>query len=265
MACNRFRAWTSWSIAHLAVIRTEFGRFPRQVSGYSLEHLLPENGRNLAKALVGSEGTLGVVTWTRRCSWSGSARPGCWWCLGYPDMAVGRRRGPRPAGAFAARHRGSGCPAGRRGAQGQGRRAGARPAPRRRLVDGRGRRGDAWPRRRLRPPRWSATAGALDSMVLPAGPIATAMWQIRADGAGLAGRTPDGGQAWPGWEDAAVPPANLGGTCANSRRLMDGYDVTGIPYGHFGDGCVHIRIDLPLERLRQRSSGSSCSTPPGWW
>ena len=44
------------------MIRTEFGTFPRQVSGYSLEHLLPENGRNLAKALVGTEGTLGVIT-----------------------------------------------------------------------------------------------------------------------------------------------------------------------------------------------------------
>ena len=32
--------------ARLEVIRTEFGTIPRQVSGYSLEHLLPENGRN---------------------------------------------------------------------------------------------------------------------------------------------------------------------------------------------------------------------------
>ena len=47
--------------AHLGMIRTEFGRFTRQVSGYSLEHLLPENGADLAKFLAGTEGTLGMV------------------------------------------------------------------------------------------------------------------------------------------------------------------------------------------------------------
>src|SRR5690554_6023622 len=42
---------------NLALFRTELGTFGRQVSGYSLEHLLPENGRSLARALVGTEGT----------------------------------------------------------------------------------------------------------------------------------------------------------------------------------------------------------------
>ena len=46
---------------HLAHVRTEFGRFTRQVSGYSLEHLLPEQGRSLDRFLVGSEGTLALV------------------------------------------------------------------------------------------------------------------------------------------------------------------------------------------------------------
>src|SRR6478609_5911980 len=73
-------------------------------------------------------------------------------------------------------------------------------------------------------------AGALDSMVFPAGPIATAMWQIRADGAGLAGRTPDGRQAWPGWEDAAVPPVNLGAYLREFESLMYAHQVQGIPY-----------------------------------
>ncbi|HEY0126546.1 MAG TPA: FAD-binding oxidoreductase, partial [Blastococcus sp.] len=47
--------------AELATIRTELGRFGRQVSGYSLEHLLPERGFDVARALVGSEGTLALV------------------------------------------------------------------------------------------------------------------------------------------------------------------------------------------------------------
>jgi FAD/FMN-containing dehydrogenase len=49
----------------LSTIRTEFGRFGRQVSGYGLEHLLPENHFNVARFLAGSEGTLGVITAAR--------------------------------------------------------------------------------------------------------------------------------------------------------------------------------------------------------
>jgi FAD/FMN-containing dehydrogenase len=48
--------------AKMSLIRTEFGRFTRQVSGYSLEHLLPENGADLARFLAGTEGTLGITT-----------------------------------------------------------------------------------------------------------------------------------------------------------------------------------------------------------
>src|SRR5699024_6440330 len=45
-----------------ALLRTELGQFGRQVSGYGLRHLLAENGFDIAKALVGSEGTCGVLT-----------------------------------------------------------------------------------------------------------------------------------------------------------------------------------------------------------
>ena len=48
--------------ANLAPIRTELGRIPRQVSGYQLHHLLPENGFDMARALVGTEGSCAVVT-----------------------------------------------------------------------------------------------------------------------------------------------------------------------------------------------------------
>ncbi|MBX6769327.1 MAG: FAD-binding oxidoreductase, partial [Actinomadura rubrobrunea] len=49
----------------LADIRRELGRFPRQISGYGLQHLLPEKGFHAARALVGAEGTCGLVTRAR--------------------------------------------------------------------------------------------------------------------------------------------------------------------------------------------------------
>jgi len=73
--------------AHLGVIRTELGTFGRQISGYSLEHLLPEHGRDLAKALVGTEGTLGVILdATVQLVRISPAR--MLLVLGYPDMAA---------------------------------------------------------------------------------------------------------------------------------------------------------------------------------
>ena len=61
---------------HLSTVRTEFGRFGRQVSGYSFEHLLPENGRRLDRFLVGSEGTLARGARGRRSRSSRTRRPG---------------------------------------------------------------------------------------------------------------------------------------------------------------------------------------------
>src|SRR5699024_12226567 len=81
---------------------------------------------------------------------------------------------------------------------------------------------------------------------------AAALWAIRADGAGLGGRTPAGEQAWPGWEDAAVPPEKLGLYLREFQALMEEHGLDGMIYGHFGDGCLHVRIDLPLEDAPER-------------
>ncbi|MDG9422983.1 hypothetical protein OLF92_10900, partial [Streptococcus pneumoniae] len=69
----------------LATVRTEFGRFVRQVSGYSLEHLLPERGTDVARMLVGSEGTLAI---TRLATVRLVAEPAhrVLVVLGYPEM-----------------------------------------------------------------------------------------------------------------------------------------------------------------------------------
>ncbi|MFY9933401.1 MAG: FAD-linked oxidase C-terminal domain-containing protein, partial [Streptosporangiaceae bacterium] len=68
----------------------------------------------------------------------------------------------------------------------------------------------------------------------------------REDGAGLSGRTPAGHPAWPGWEDAAVPPQHLGAYLRDFAELLREHDLDGVPYGHFGDGCMHMRIDFPF-------------------
>lgn len=228
----------------LGTIRTEFGRFPRQVSGYGLEHLLPENGRRVARAFVGSEGTLGVVTRaTVRLVPISPVR--LLVVLGYPDMA--HAADAVPALLAHRPHAVEGLDARIIGLLRQARGPHAVPdLP----------RGAGWlmvevggdsPAEAAHQARAMVADGdAVDSLVLPAGPHATALWRIRADGAGLAGRTPDGRPAWPGWEDAAVPPDRLGGYLREFESLLSDAGLTGVPYGHFGDGCVHIRIDFPL-------------------
>lgn len=229
----------------LATIRTEFGRFSRQVSGYGLEHLLPEHGRKPARAFVGSEGTLGVTTRaTIRLVPISPVR--LLVVLGYPDMAhaadaVPALLGHRP-------HAVEGLDA--RIVDILRRARGAHAVPD--LPRGAGWLmvevgGDSAAEAALLARAMVRDGGAVDSLVLPAGPHATALWRIRADGAGLAGRTPDGRPAWPGWEDAAVPPDRLGGYLREFETLLAEAGLTGVPYGHFGDGCVHIRIDFPLE------------------
>ncbi|NEA05778.1 FAD-binding oxidoreductase, partial [Streptomyces sp. SID10116] len=87
---------------------------------------------------------------------------------------------------------------------------------------------------------------ALDARVVddPAGQ--RALWRVREDASGTATRMSDGSEAWPGWEDCAVPPARLGAYLRDFRSLLAGHGLRGTPYGHFGDGCIHVRIDFDL-------------------
>ena len=232
--------------ANLETIRTEFGRFGRQVSGYALEHLLPENGGDLAKALVGTEGSVVAVLGATVTLVDIPSSP-VLVVLGYPDMASAGdavpavlAHGPLAVEGLDARlvdvvrrHRGS--------AQVPDLPSGGGWL----LVEvGGANEAEALDRAR----RLAADAGTNAIRVIPAGPDATAIWRIREDGAGLAGRTASGAQAWPGWEDAAVPPAHLGDYLREFDALMASHGVDGLQYGHFGDGCVHVRIDLPLEK-----------------
>ncbi|MCS5734531.1 FAD-binding protein [Herbiconiux sp. CPCC 203386] len=229
---------------NLAIIRTEFGRFSRQVSGYSLEHLLPENGSDLAKALVGTEGTLVTVLEATVRLVPVPSEPTLV-ILGYPDMpsAADDVPGLLDLKPLAVEGMDARLVDVVRRAQG----ADAVPP----LPAGAGwlmiEVGGATADEALVTAQAIVAASQSDaSMILPAGPEATKMWRIRADGAGLAGRTPSGEQAWPGWEDSAVPPERLGAYLRDLDAQMARFGVDGLAYGHFGDGCVHLRIDLPM-------------------
>ena len=230
---------------NLGVIRTEFGRFSRQVSGYSLEHLLPENGRNLAAALVGTEGTCGILLEATLRLVDKAEAPALA-VLGYPDMGSAADDVPNllPFHPLAlegldtrlieaVRQQGKtqvpDVPEG--GCLLIAEVPGASPEEAAATAQ-----------------RLAEASAARDTKVIPAGDEAERLWRIREDASGLAGRTAAGAQAWPGWEDSAVPPEQLGDYLRRLDALMDEEGVTGTAYGHFGDGCVHLRIDFPLER-----------------
>ncbi|WP_336852246.1 FAD-binding and (Fe-S)-binding domain-containing protein [Sinomonas albida] len=231
---------------NLAVLRTEFGRFGRQISGYSLEHLLPENGRNLAAALVGTEGSCGILLEARVKLVPRAPAPALA-VLGYEDMPTAADDVPNllPLRPLALEGLDARLVDVVRRAHG----AGSVPA----LPAGGGwliaeASGATSQEAVAAAERLVAASRAIGAVVLPAGSDATRLWQIRADGAGLAGRTAAGEQAWPGWEDSAVPPERLGGYLRGLEALMADEGVSGLAYGHFGDGCVHVRIDFPLEK-----------------
>jgi len=228
--------------ANLALIRQEFGRFSRQVSGYSLEHLLPELGGNLARFLVGTEGTLATVTEaTVRLVPMAPHRLTA--VFAYEDM---------PAAADAVVPMLAHKPHAVEGLDARlvERVARTRSIPQ--LPDGAGWLfievgGDTEEEARASLAALTADAGTNKYRVVEDPREAAQLWSIRADGAGLAGRSDDNAECWPGWEDAAVPPERLGQYLRDFDALMARHGVTGQPFGHFGDGCIHVRLDIPLQ------------------
>jgi Fe-S oxidoreductase len=73
------------------------------------------------------------------------------------------------------------------------------------------------------------------------------IWLVRESGLGATAHVPGGNVTWEGWEDSAVPPERLGDYLRGLRRLFDRYGYGCALYGHFGQGCVHTRIDFDLE------------------
>ncbi|WP_051019545.1 FAD-binding and (Fe-S)-binding domain-containing protein [Streptomyces sp. AA1529] len=237
---ERLRAGASSLVqGELARLRTGFPELPRRISGYALDELLPEKGEDWARAFTGSEGTLGVLT---RATVKLVPTPGArvLAVLGYADesAAAEAAAGLLPYGPLTVEGMANDL---------------VGDAARASLP-----RGGAWlfvevggddaaqARANAEQLCRAAREGTTDHTLVtePAGQ--RALWRVREDASGTATRMPDGAEAWPGWEDCAVPPARLGAYLRDFRKLLGEYGLRGLPYGHFGDGCIHVRIDFDL-------------------
>ncbi len=231
------------------LIRQKFPNIPRRVSGYNLNYLLPENGFHIARALVGSEGTCAtVLEATCRLVESPPQRvllvvayPDIYQCAdhvpeiiehkpigleGFDDLLVyyERVKGMNSEG-LALLPEGGGWLMIEFGGQ----TLSDAEAQALRLIDALN--------RSATPPKVQLYSGAR----------AKRIWDIRESSLGATSHVPGEPLNWEGWEDAAVAPEKLGGYLRDLRKMMSDFGYKGSLYGHFGDGCVHTRLNFDLQ------------------
>jgi FAD/FMN-containing dehydrogenase/Fe-S oxidoreductase len=233
------------------LIRERYPRIPRRVSGYNLDQLLPENGFHVARALVGTESTCALVL-EATCRLLPSPPKRTLVALGYPDIpsagdAVPEIMGHAPIaleyfdrtvieqlhakgfhfGGQSLLPDGTGWLLVEFGAGTQEQA----DAAARQLVDALARRG-----------------GGPAAKVFDDPEEETAVWEARKHGVGSS-KMPIGlgyHPGWPNWEDAAVAPDRLGDYLRDYLALLERYGYKTGFWGHFGQGCVHCRLDFDL-------------------
>ncbi|WP_406722701.1 FAD-binding oxidoreductase [Streptomyces althioticus] len=221
--------------AELARLRTGFPDLPRRISGYAVDALLPENRADVARSLCGSEGTLAVLT-EAELTLVRAPRARALAVLAYADESGAAQAaagllpyGPLTVEGMAADLVPSAADLPRGGAW---------------LFVEAG--GDTEAEAGAAAEAIVRAADVVDALVVTDPARQRTLWRIREDASGTATRMPDGSEAWPGWEDCAVPPARLGDYLRDFRALLAEHGLRGTPYGHFGDGCIHVRIDFDL-------------------
>lgn len=233
-------------------IRVQYPKIPRRVSGYNLDELLPENGFNVARALVGSEGTcVTVLEATLDLVPSPPARALV--VLGFEDIfkaadaaAFVRDRGPigleamddkliafmrekhRDMSSVSALPDGKGWLIAEFGGDTEEESAEKADALRRSL---------------------EANSVAANIRVVTDPEAQRHVWKAREAGLGSTAFVPHHPDAWEGWEDSAVSPVRLGPYLRGLKALFRKYGYDSTLYGHFGDGCVHCRINFGLRTV----------------
>ena len=229
---------------HGETIRRELPPWPRRVSGYALDWLLPERGGDVARALVGSEGTCAVVSAATIRLVRPPARRGLLVLAFADDIAAATVvPGLLPERPFTVESLTADLLTGWRD-------PGLLPPGGAWLLVEAG--GETEAELRDHAARLAAAVGtrvgAPDATLLEDVAAQGVLWRVREDGAGRAGRLPDGSPAWPGFEDGVVPPERLGAYLGELRALLRDQGLGGITYGHFGEGCIHLRVGFGLDR-----------------
>ncbi len=229
------------------LIRERYPQIPRRISGYNLDRLLPENGFNVAAALVGTEATC-ALTLEARCKLISSPQHRSLVLLGYDDAATAADQVPEimefgPIGLETFDRR----------------------LVHNELIKGFDRRtdllpeGDGWllvefggDSEREADEQAEQLTDAIhrgaggphrDSKLYEDADEISQVWEIREGGVGNS-KIPGEHPGWPSWEDAAVPPERTGEYLRDIERLCEKHGRTiACFYGHVGHGCVHMRID----------------------
>ncbi|MFJ5532940.1 FAD-binding and (Fe-S)-binding domain-containing protein [Streptomyces sp. NPDC093261] len=237
--------------AYLGDIRQGFPKIPRRVSGYNLDSLLPENGFDVARALVGSEGTL-VTVLRAELDLVPVPRYQSLLVLGYEDICRAADDVPRVL-----EH----CSPSQLEAL-DGRMAQLMREEHAYLDSLHSLpEGDSWLLVQFSGDSQEDVDERAHALLKAIGraereaSVAFSddpereqkMLRAREAGLGVTARPPDGRETWEGWEDSAVPPARLGDYLRDLKRLFEEFDYDHPSlYGHFGQGCVHTRIPFGL-------------------
>jgi FAD/FMN-containing dehydrogenase/Fe-S oxidoreductase len=230
-------------------IRERYPDIPRRVSGYNLDYLLPEHDFNVARALVGSESTLVTVL---EATLDLVPMPPCrsLLVLGYEDIwhAADHVMEIRDQGAIALEAVDDTLIKDMKLMRTHEQDIAMLPEGKGWLLVefGADTREEADEKARKCMKRLSKEKDAPNMKLLDQQPNENKLWQVREGGLGATAFNPMEADHWEGWEDAAVHPEKLGAYLRDFRDLLErfGYDTS--LYGHFGDGCVHCRINFDL-------------------
>ncbi|MGH7925977.1 MAG: FAD-binding and (Fe-S)-binding domain-containing protein [Candidatus Binatus sp.] len=229
-------------------VRAHFPKLPRRVSGYNLDELMPEHGFNVARAIVGSEGTLATIL---RATIRAVPRPNevALAVLGFDDVFIAADQMP-----WLLAHRPEALEGFDQNLPDLARTKkmpGVRFLPAGSaflLVElGGASRDEARQRAELVIAQARALRECTGAAYLADASEQATVWQIRESGLGSSAFIPGRPRSWPGAEDSAVPPANLGAFLRGFERILNSRKLkVATYYGHFGEGCVHARINFDL-------------------